>query len=244
MGQFKEEQLGTVGRIARNAVMVVFAVMLVAAVGVVTLTHADLLSDSAGSEVTQSAVALRGPLKSEAGGSRVPDGSDEAAEETGAAGAHGNRRIATAWAAEVIRRVTNDSPREYAERFGISLALARDIHRIALNERIDLDVAFGLVRTESSFRPHVVSWAGAVGLTQLLPSTANWIVPGTHRSELFDTEINLRVGFRYLRHLMEKYSGNERLALLAYNRGPGTVDGILRRGGDPSNGYAAKVLAD
>jgi len=57
------------------------------------------------------------------------------------------------------------------------------------------------------------------------------------------TETNLRVGFRYLRYLIDKYDGNVRLALTAYNRGPGTVDRLLRQGRNPDNGYAGKVLS-
>ena len=60
---------------------------------------------------------------------------------------------------------------------------------------------------------------------------------------LFDRALNLDLGFRYLRSLIDKYDGNVRLALLAYNRGPGTVDRILARGGDPDNGYADRVLS-
>lgn len=127
-------------------------------------------------------------------------------------------------------------------RYGISRQLAQDIFDIARQEGIDPKVAFGLVRTESSFRQHVVSHAGAVGLAQVLPRTANWLVPGTSRQDLFDRRTNLRVGFRYLNYLLRKYDGDLKLALTAYNRGPGTVDGVLSRGGDPDNGYAGKVL--
>jgi soluble lytic murein transglycosylase-like protein len=83
---------------------------------------------------------------------------------------------------------------------------------------------------------------GAVGLTQLLPSTARWMAPGTTRSDLMTPETNLRVGFQYLRYLMDKYGGDEKLALTAYNRGPGTVSKLLARGKNPDNGYAEKVL--
>ncbi|HUF50607.1 MAG TPA: lytic transglycosylase domain-containing protein [Longimicrobiales bacterium] len=130
----------------------------------------------------------------------------------------------------------------YAAEFGIGVELAEEIQAAAAAENIEPRVAFGLVRAESSFRAMVVSPVGAVGLTQLLPSTARWLVPGTTRSDLMQPETNLRVGFKYLRHLIDQYEGDEKLALTAYNRGPGTVAKLLRRGADPDNGYAEKVL--
>lgn len=130
----------------------------------------------------------------------------------------------------------------FAQKFRIPVPLARSIYAAAKDEDIRPEVAFGLVRAESSFRPRVVSSAGAVGLTQVLPSTGRWIVPGTTRRDLMDPETNLRVGFRYLRYLYEKYDGDERLALTAYNRGPGTVDRHLKQGRNPDNGYHEFVL--
>src|SRR5688572_2428802 len=130
----------------------------------------------------------------------------------------------------------------FAAVYEIPLELAEDIHDAAEAEQIAPRTAFGLVKAESSFRTKVVSPVGAVGLTQLLPSTARWLVPGTTRSDLMEPETNLRVGFKYLRHLIERFDGNEELALTAYNRGPGTVSKLLRRGRNPDNGYAEKVL--
>ena len=121
--------------------------------------------------------------------------------------------------------------------------LATAIYDISKEEGIDSEVAYGLVRTESTFRPRAVSHVGARGLTQVLPSTARWMMPEiTQASQLFQPETNLRVGFRYLRYLIDKYEGDTSLALTAYNRGPGTVDRVLDRGGNPDNGYAGKVL--
>ena len=128
------------------------------------------------------------------------------------------------------------------DKYDISEALARDIYQIAQEEGIDPKVAYGLVKTESSFKNAAVSHVGARGLTQVMPRTARWMVPGTKASDLHDQKLNLRLGFRYLNQMIDKYKGDVRLALLAYNRGPGTVDKILKRGGDPNNGYADKVL--
>lgn len=122
--------------------------------------------------------------------------------------------------------------------YKVSAKLARTIHEMALEAEIDPDVAFGLVRAESGFRTSATSPVGAIGLMQLMPATARWMQPGVTRKQLRDPDTNLRVGFKYLRYLMDKYDGNEKLALLAYNRGPGTVDKALKRGRNPDNGYA------
>lgn len=119
--------------------------------------------------------------------------------------------------------------------------LATSIYDIALAEGIDPAVAFGLVRVESEFYQRAKSPKGAIGLTQVMPTTASWLQPGIRYDDLFERDTNLRLGFRYLRILLEQYDGDLRLALLAYNRGPGTVDGILKNGRDPGNGYARAV---
>jgi soluble lytic murein transglycosylase-like protein len=150
--------------------------------------------------------------------------------------------VAREWGQRTLERERELVVASFATEFGIPVTLATDIHKAALAEKIAPRVAFGLVQAESSFRPRAVSPVGAVGLTQLLPSTARWMVPGTTRSDLMKPETNLRVGFQYLRYLLDKYEGDEKLALTAYNRGPGTVAKLLERGQNPDNGYAEKVL--
>lgn len=121
--------------------------------------------------------------------------------------------------------------------------LAAAIYDIAVMEGVDPALAFSLVRVESRFARRAVSSAGAVGLTQVMPSTAFWLQPGLSYDQLFDRDTNLRLGFRYLRQMLEQYRGDLHLALLAYNRGPTRVDDILRGGGNPSNGYERLVRA-
>jgi soluble lytic murein transglycosylase-like protein len=141
---------------------------------------------------------------------------------------------------ERLRRITF-----YSARFEIPADLAERIEDIARAEGIDPDLAFGLVRVESEFNHRAVSPVGARGLTQLMPSTARYFrVNGTSRHDLFDSETNLRIGFRYLKTLIDRYDGNVRLALLAYNRGPERVDALLRQGLNPNNGYVELVMRE
>ncbi len=150
--------------------------------------------------------------------------------------------MAEQWGARVMEQKRQSLIVELASAFDVPVNLAEQIHDVALEAEIEPDLAFGLVAAESSFRPAAVSPVGAIGLTQVMPSTARDVEPGTSRTELFDTETNLRIGFSYLRRLLDKYQGDTELALTAYNRGPGTVDRVLKSGGDPDNGYADKVL--
>jgi hypothetical protein len=132
---------------------------------------------------------------------------------------------------------------EYSRRHRIPADLAAAIYDIALAEGIEPALAFSLVRVESDFTRRAVSSAGAIGYTQVMPSTATWLQPGITHTDLFERDTNLRLGFRYLKMLLAQYHGDLHLALLAYNRGPGKVDNILQAGGDPSNGYSRAVFA-
>lgn len=141
----------------------------------------------------------------------------------------------------VAREDSAKAATKFAREYNISESLARDIHKAAVETGIKPKIAFGLVQAESSFRPRVVSPVGAVGLTQVMPATAREVAPGTTRQDLMRPETNLKVGFTYLKRLIDKY-GDEELALTAYNRGPGTVNRLLKRGRNPDNGYAEKVI--
>jgi len=130
----------------------------------------------------------------------------------------------------------------YARRYRVTMDLAESIHDVALEEKIEPELAFRLVRLESRFDPDVVSHAGAIGLTQLMLGTARYFQPGVTEEELTDPETNLRIGFRYLRGLIREYKGDLKLALLVYNRGPSAVLNAIAMGEDPANGYDRVLL--
>ena len=130
---------------------------------------------------------------------------------------------------------------QYSSRYGVAADLATSIYDIAQAEGIEPDLGFRLVRVESQFNERATSPVGAVGLTQLMPSTARYFQKGVTTKQLYDRETNLRIGFRYLRTLIQQYDGDLKLALLVYNRGPVAVARARSAGLDPANGYDRMV---
>lgn len=115
-------------------------------------------------------------------------------------------------------------------------AVARVLEESSVAYNLDPYLLLGLISVESSFRRHRSSGAGALGLMQLLPSTAvrvartqrvEWWGPET----LYDPVRNVRLGAAYLRRLLNHYQGRLDWALTAYCHGPGRVRKALRDGG-------------
>lgn len=102
----------------------------------------------------------------------------------------------------------------------------------AVNYGLEPSLVAAVVYTESKFDPRAESSAGALGLMQLLPDTAQGIADRTgggnfKTSDLYDPELNVRYGCWYLNALRDKYSDHPQaleLALAAYNAGQGNVD--------------------
>jgi soluble lytic murein transglycosylase-like protein len=131
---------------------------------------------------------------------------------------------------------------EYSERYGITASLAATIFDAALTERLDPELAFRMVKLESDFNPRALSKVGAVGLVQVMPSTARLFDKTVTKERLYDPETNLRIGFQYMRRLIGLYNGNVRLALLAYNLGEQRVDEARKAGKNPLDGYNRILL--
>jgi soluble lytic murein transglycosylase-like protein len=131
---------------------------------------------------------------------------------------------------------------DYSARFNLDANLTAAVYDIAMAEGLDPELGFRVVYQESRFNPRAVSSAGALGLAQVMPTTARIFNPDLTDEDLFDAEVNLRIGFRFLRELVDRYPDDLRLALLAYNRGPTRLRQLLDGGLDPRNGYASSVL--
>lgn len=112
---------------------------------------------------------------------------------------------------------------EAADRFGISSRLLRAV-----------------AKAESNFNPRAVSHAGAMGVMQLMPSTAK----NLGVADPYDARQNIMGGAKYLKENLDKF-GDVRLALAAYNAGPGAVQ---KYGGVPpyseTQNYVKKIMAD
>lgn len=103
----------------------------------------------------------------------------------------------------------------------------KEIEQWSQKRQLNPLLVTGLMRQESHFEPKVHSTAGAVGLMQVLPSTAKWIAP---QIQLDSTKINLEnpndnimLGTWYLDHTHKQYGNNSMLAIASYNAGPGNV---------------------
>ncbi|MDD9157605.1 transglycosylase SLT domain-containing protein [Aliivibrio sp. S4TY2] len=105
--------------------------------------------------------------------------------------------------------------------------------RYGKKHKVDVTSLLSLTRQESGFSPLVHSPVGALGLMQVLPSTATYItekynISYQQRSELFNVDKNVEIGSRYLGHLLNHYDQNRIFAYAAYNAGP-TMVSVWRR---------------
>lgn len=136
------------------------------------------------------------------------------------------------------------------------------VEKYSNENNVDSYMIYSIIKAESNFNPNVKSQSDAIGLMQLLEDTAIERSNAINEYEvtekdLYNPEINIKLGVSYYAYLLNYYNGNNILALAAYNAGIGNVnswikDGIIKSDGSDienipykeTNNYVRKILRD
>lgn len=147
----------------------------------------------------------------------------------------GNYSTSFSILSELIQRGYQGVYTTYGLRLIFPTGYEEMIRKYATQEGIDPIVILSLIKQESAFDTTVTSWAGAMGLMQLMPATASQTDSEVEPSDLSSPEINIRVGIKYFHQLLNRFNGNIVFALASYNAGPNAVDRWIREN-SPSRG--------
>jgi soluble lytic murein transglycosylase-like protein len=179
-----------------------------------------------------------GPMEREFLAAGLPDMAEEAAEVAG--------RVSpllsafAAWERREFRRAVILLKRRFPElgtqnEAAVPLSIRRlyypSVHTAlietaATEKNIPLPLVLGLIRQESIFESDARSWAGAIGLMQVMPATGKHLYRTEHRRgkpDLLDPAVNVHLGTRYIADMLRIFQGDVVAALAAYNAGPGRV---------------------
>ena len=115
------------------------------------------------------------------------------------------------------------------------------VRQIAAQYDVDPNLVHCVIQVESGYNPRACSGKGAIGLMQVMPQTGSGM--GFSVDDLWEPSENIEAGTRYLSYMLERFNGDKRLALAAYNAGPGAVS---NHGGIPpyqeTQDYVSRVL--
>ncbi len=110
----------------------------------------------------------------------------------------------------------------------------QEIKQASQRYAVDPHLVLAIIRAESDFDPTRVSKKGALGLMQVMPDTASWVLSQADFADasmdnITHPKVNIDVGTWYLSFLLKKFAGDTVLAVAAYNAGPGNVTAWLAR---------------
>ncbi len=122
----------------------------------------------------------------------------------------------------------------FQKKYMYPMYYQQEVYRYALKNNLNPFLVAGVIRTESKYNPTARSPKGARGLMQLMPTTANWIAAQNKLTvlsdqDLYNPDLNIKLGTWYLSELLNEFHNNEILALAAYNGGRGNVKDWMRR---------------
>lgn len=160
-----------------------------------------------------------------------------------------------------VNSLTKWIAKHYRDRFALverpTLAkeLAGLIHDLSKKHRFSKEFLLALIQVESRFDPWAESRKGAQGLLQLMPETAQWFVQSVRSTGLkyladeansnpfflYDPEVNLKIGVAYLAYLRDRYDGDPRAYLSAFNAGPHRFEKGRLRGEGFQDQYLRQV---
>lgn len=136
------------------------------------------------------------------------------------------------------------------------------VEKYAKEYEVDPKMIFAIIKAESNFNPNVVSKSGAIGLMQLMDTTAEELcnkmdIFYVKKTSLYQPELNIQLGTKYFSSLLQEYDNNYLLALTAYNAGIGNVkkwieQGVIQADGSDienipfkeTNNYVRKIVRD
>ncbi|EKD42331.1 MAG: transglycosylase [uncultured bacterium] len=138
------------------------------------------------------------------------------------------------------KQLANNQKNKAIEPLKINQDLKEMVKDISAKYQVSEKLVLSVIKQESNFNPKAKSPAGAMGLMQLMPATAKEL--GVQNA--YDARENIDGGVRYLKQMLDRFNGNEKLALAAYNAGPGAVE---KHGGIPpyreTQNYVQRILS-
>lgn len=135
------------------------------------------------------------------------------------------------------------------------------VEKYAKEENVDKYIIYAIIKAESNFDEKAKSESNAIGLMQIMETTAIETASKMEleitEEDLFNPEINIKIGLNYFAYLVEQYNNNYALAIVAYNAGIGNVNkwienGTIKPDGTDienvpfkeTNNYVRKILRD
>ena len=140
----------------------------------------------------------------------------------------------------ILKTVTKSlKPRDRDRAFAIARAVITESNR----QKIDPLLVLAVIKTESQFDPRARGEHGEIGLMQMMPATAQWLMRTKAPIKLNDPIVNIRVGTKYLAHLRERFPKHTNRYVAAYNMGAHNVRRLIASRTEPRI-YSDRVLAN